>query len=192
MGFNLAFKGLMLASAKNNKPTKLQTCCRRLLFAKLIVAQLVQTFLALFATHSILPCSQEPTLPVLSQMNPLHSTTWALPFHIFSVFLVTSSGFPPDNPCVSLHPCFMSNPSTCPSFDSYLYIIYITYIYIYILYIYAHILNLLLAHFSLLVANSSLSYAHNILWTLLPNILGPCYFLVMPDAKFTTWCRNNN
>jgi hypothetical protein len=92
----------------------------RVLLAKLIVAQLVQTFLALFTTQSILSCSHEPTLPVLNQMNPLHYTASALSFHLFNVFLVAPSGFPPDNPCVSVHPCFVSNPSNCSSFDSYL------------------------------------------------------------------------
>ena len=49
--FNFCYIILIAASEKNSKPAKLQTCCRRVLLGKLIVAQIDQKFVSLFATR---------------------------------------------------------------------------------------------------------------------------------------------
>jgi hypothetical protein len=88
---------------------------------------------------------------------------------------VASSGFPPDNPCVSLHPCFMANPSSCLSFDSYIYKLIF---WIFSLHIFLYLLSI--HHFHMQIISSVTKYSRSLL------------LLVMSEAKFRTWIRNYN
>jgi hypothetical protein len=109
--------------------TNLLTPWWRVLLEKLTVAQIIQKFPVFHETQRFIPCSQQPEMvPILSQMNPVHTFPPYFPNSPSNIIFASTprsseralpSGFPTKLLPVFLIPyaCYVSCPSHPPLFD---------------------------------------------------------------------------